>query len=254
MTYRGSTHQKAPRFRRLLLCLASIPEGHHRPAASQPRIPGQQAGSEWAVPGRASPEAALSGLGRRASRRRDAHTRRAGSATSTVGTALPKRVRPYVSRRARDAPVPDRLEATGMSAPAAQPLGTSPVPTRPGVARPVPGSPPASGAPLSVESRVREPVAASRLDYRCGDTVWSPARAPRKRAHGRTAALHQERREEPATETQKGDSGWWLRLWHAQGPGVTANPPLLPHTSTSAGATSDVNFQGVTCDYARQRS
>lgn len=48
-----------------------------------------------------------------------------------MGTALPRRVRPYVSRRARDAPVPDRLEATGMSAPAAQPLGTSPVPTRP---------------------------------------------------------------------------------------------------------------------------
>lgn len=137
-------------FRRFPLCLARIPEGHQRPAASQPRIPGQQAGSEWAVPGRASPEAALSGLGRRASRRRDAHTRRAGSATGTVGTALPRRVRPYVSRRTQDASVPDRLEATGMSAPAAQPLGTSPVPTRPDPTRggsPCPGVPADFGRP-----------------------------------------------------------------------------------------------------------
>lgn len=106
------------------------------------------------------------------------------------------------------------------------------MPMRPGVVCPVQASPPKPGSQFSAELVVHGTVAASRLDYRCGDTVWSPARAPGRTALGRTAVLHQGRGNEPATETQKGVLWGWrrrpstLRNHHAWGPRLTASPPL----------------------------
>lgn len=154
---------------------------------------------------RTSSEAALSGPGRRASQGRDAHTRHAGSLAGTVGTTLPGKDRPSASTSARHSPVPDQLR--GLWRPAAEPRGLLRCRIPPGVVRPVQASPPKPGSQFSAELAVHGPVAACRLDYRCGDAVWSPARAPGRTALGRTAVLHQGRGNEPATETQKAVSG-----------------------------------------------
>lgn len=107
-------------------------------------------------PGRASSQAALSGTGRRASRRRDAHTNRAGSPAGTVGTALPGRARPSASRNAQHSPVRDQLRDHWRLAVRA--LGTPSVPTRPEVTRPVQTSRPTPGFQFSAELRVLRPT------------------------------------------------------------------------------------------------
>lgn len=152
-----------------------------------------------------SSEAALSGSGRRASRRRDAHTRRAGSLAETVGTTLPRKDRASASTSAQHSPVPDQLR--GHWRPATKPLGLLRCRSDSGwlvqssLTRPKPGS------QFSAELMVHGTVAVSRLDHRCGDTVWSPTRALGRRALSCTAVLHQGRRNEPGTETQKGVCG-----------------------------------------------
>lgn len=179
---------------------------------------------------RTSSEAALSGPGRRASGRRDAHTRRGGSLAGTVGTTIPGKDRPSASRSARHSPVPDQFR--GHWKPAAKPLGLLRW-IRPRVAHPVQASPPKPGSQISAEFTILGTVAASRLDYCCGDPVWSPARAPRRRVLGRTAALHQGigARDRNAKRSLRG----WVRRpgtlgnHHALGPSVTASPPLHQH-------------------------
>lgn len=164
---------------------------------------------------RSSSEAALSGPGRRASGRRDAHTRREGSLAETVGTTLPGKDRPSASRSARHSPVPDQFR--GHWRPAAKPLGLLRS-IGPRVAHPVQASPPKPGSQISAEFTILGTVAASRLDYCYGDPVWSPARAPRRRVLGRTAALHQGMEMSRRQKREKESPGLGMETRDARGP------------------------------------
>lgn len=103
---------KGPWLRRLPRRLAQAPRGYQRPAAAQPRIPGQQTSFEWAVPALAQRPPYLGREGARP-RRRDAHTRRAGSLAGTVGTTLPGKDGPSASMSAPHSPVSDQLRGHG---------------------------------------------------------------------------------------------------------------------------------------------
>lgn len=180
---------------------------------------------------RTSSEAALSGPGKRASRQRDAHTRRAGSLAGTVGTDRIDPPLPGVSALPSPGPAQRPLEAS------CETPGTPSVP-RGGLS--CPGFPSQTGVPLFCRAE-----GSRNRSRQLRTTVAATPCGPQT---GLSAALRLCTKGEgmsPPQKRKKESLGLDTETWPAREPSLSGTmSDCQPATPQAPDVTSEVNFQG----------